>query len=246
MNILARLRQLVTRTPKLVAPWLGVTLDALSWSADMPLRLPDESKVPLLTRTHNDGDSDSAMRILSLLGAGHQVLSVIPFGRGYGPIGLGMALQLDDAPDAQSPAVSPEHYGETFRLTMAALRTTLPASIPIVTAGFSINASVEWMQCALMAGAGDADAVCFHVGRPYDLLTSYQGRLTAVTKALARAGSGVKPLWITDVDLTTATPTSLDELLRESSLSLIARVYLSAPSASMLDVITAAQQRRRR
>ena len=244
MNMLAWLRRFFTRAPKAApAPWLGVTLDALPSLLDP---IWTQSARPLLVRTHNVGDAASAERVLGLLAAGRQVLSVIPFSRGFGPIGPGMALQIDDAPDAQSPAVSPEHYGETFRLTMASLRETLPASIPIVTAGFSINASVEWMQRALVAGAGDADAICFHVGgTKQDLVLNYHDRFTAVTKAFMLARLGPRPLWITHVDLSQTHASTLAVLFAQQSLRLIARVYLSDPPASMLDVITAAQQRRR-
>ena len=95
-----------------------------------------------LVRTRNDGDPASAERVLEFLGAGFPLLVTIPFGKGFGPVGPGLTLQIDDEPDAQSPAVSPEQYGQTFRSTRAAMRRTIPSTIPIVTAGFSPTASV--------------------------------------------------------------------------------------------------------
>ncbi len=150
-----------------------------------------------LVRTTNYGDPDSAQRILAFSAAGYPLLVIVPFGKGYGPVGAGMTLQIDNEPDVQSPAVSPEQYGQTFRSTMEAMRHTLPSSIPIVTAGFSNSATVDWIERALVAGASDADAVCFHVYGD-DLVEAFTARLTAVTEAMAAAGC-TKPLWITEV-----------------------------------------------
>lgn len=185
-------------------------------------------------RTTNYGDPDSAARILALLNAGHEVLSIVPFGKGYGPVGTGMAIQLDNEPDVQSPAVSPEHYGETFRFTMHAMRQSLPSTIPIVTAGFSNNASADWIARALAAGAADADAICFHVYGD-DLVEAFHNRMAVITQAIA-AASVTKPLWITEVGFPAppvgpseaAQSTNLQKLLALPELRVVERVYVYA------------------
>jgi hypothetical protein len=182
-------------------------------------------------RVHNGGSPANASRILSLLDGGYPVLSVVPFGYGYGPVGFGMALQLDDEPDAQSPAVSPEHYGETFRFTMAAMRETLPATIPIVTAGFSPRADIEWIRRALVAGASDADAVCFHVAG-VDLLAAVCERLGVLRTAMLHAGCA-RPLWITSLrppNLGAAEQAAaIKRLVKSKVLRQVERAYFDAP-----------------
>jgi hypothetical protein len=183
-----------------------------------------------LVRTTNYGDPDSASRILAFLNAGHSVISIVPFGRGYGPVGAGMVLQLDNEPDAQTPAVSPEHYGQTFRSTMQAMRQSLPSSIPIVTAGFSNNASVDWMTRALLSGASDADAVCFHAYGD-DLVLAFQNRIAAVRVAMTAARC-TKPLWLTEIGFSSVDPVKqaaqLKALLILPALRDCARVYVYA------------------
>ncbi len=202
--------------------------------------LSQPSRLPLV-RTPNYGDPDSAQRILALSAAGYPLLVIVPFGKGYGPVGAGMTLQIDDEPDRQSPAVSPEQYGQTFRSTMEAMRHTLPSSIPIVTAGFSTSATENWIARALMAGASDADAVCFHVYGD-DLVEAFTARLTAVTAAMAAAGC-TKPLWITEIGYNaagasptrnpTAQAAQLKALLALPALRAVARVYIYALSTDV-------------
>lgn len=217
--------------------WLGIVVHEgmpsdLERLAELtPQPFPSGTPTPRNVRTTNYGDPDSAARILALLNAGHEVLSVVPFGKGYGPVGAGMILQIDNEPDAQMPPVSPEHYGETFRLTMKAMRQSLPSSIPIVTAGFSNNASVDWMTRALLAGAGDADALCFHVYGD-DLVTAFHNRMAAVTAAIA-AAKYTKPLWITEIGFQAAAgettqAAQLKALLALPELRVCSRVYVYA------------------
>lgn len=186
---------------------------------------------PRLVRTTNNGEPEDALRIMRFAGDAHPVLAVIPFGKGFGPVGAGMALQVDNEPDAQFPAVSPAQYGVTFRSTMRAMRKTLPNSIPIVTAGFSSGASADWIAHALAAGASDADAVCFHVSG-VDLVKTFADRLAVVQSAMERVGC-VKPLWITEVGITsehgdTNQAAQLKAFLALRALRAIERVYVYA------------------
>lgn len=190
-----------------------------------------------LVRTWNNGDPASAERILQLKALGYPLLVTIPFGKGFGPVGAGMTLQIDHEPDAQWPAVSPEQYGSTFRSTLRAMRQTIPLSIPIVTAGFSAQASTTWITDALMAGAREADAVCFHVPGNPDAIAE---RLGTLREAMARASCD-KPLWITEL-----LPAgwshqdradSLAVCLRLPALRTIPRVYISMLACEYADVI---------
>lgn len=238
MNIFARffawIRSLFVHTISGAALGLVVHEDTAGDLAQLhalgrPNRLP-------LVRTTNYGDPESASRILTLSGYDYPLLVVVPFGKGYGPVGPGMTLQIDNEPDVQSPAVSPEQYGQTFRSTMQAMRQTLPSSIPIVTAGFSNSASEDWIHRALVAGAADADAICFHVYGD-DLVQAFTARLATVTAAMAAAGC-TKPLWITEVGYSAASaspsrnPTAqaaqLKALLALPALRAVARVYIYA------------------
>lgn len=191
-----------------------------------PNRLP-------LVRTTNLGDPESAQRVLALSAEDYPVLVMVPFGKGFGPVGAGMALQIDDEPDIQSPAVSPEHYGETFRSTMQAMRKTLPSSIPIVTAGFSNTATADWIQRALVAGAGDADAICFHIAGD-DLAAAFTVRLDVAQAAMAAADC-TKPLWITSARRESAQGfrrqgEQLRDFLKLPALRAVERIYIHALS----------------
>lgn len=209
---------------------IGICVDEVELGDLAALRsLEYRGRLPLV-RTFNHGDPASAERILTLADEGFPLLVTIPFGKGLGPVVPGMTIQIDHEPDAQSPAVSPEQYGQTFRSTMQFMRKRLPSSIPIVTAGFSPTASVEWVARALEAGAGDADAVCFNIASfDMDLDTEYVGRL-AVLQAAMEYAACEKPLWMTGVGFTAASLTghgnSMRALLALPELRMLQRVYL--------------------
>jgi len=222
------LRRLFSRAP---SAQIGIVVHE-GTQADLQrlVELAPPEKTPVPVRTTNYGDPESAQRVLALSSAGHPLLVIIPFGKGYGPVGAGMVLQLDNEPDAQSPAVSPEHYGETFRLTMQAMRQSLPASIPIVTAGFSNNATADWITRALKAGASDADAICFHAYGD-DLVLALSNRLPVLAEAMRNAGC-TKPLWLTEIGFPSLDPAKqaaqLTTLLASSLLNQVARCYVYA------------------
>ncbi len=231
MNIFHRLYRLVSR--RISGASIGIIMhEAEPQDLDRLATLGRPSRVPLI-RTTNDGTPESAQRVLALSAVGYPLLVTVPFGKGFGPVGPGMVLQIDDEPDRQSPAVSPEHYGETFRSTMHAMRQTLPSSIPIVTAGFSPYASAEWIRRALCAGAIDADAVCFHL-EGYDLREAFAVGLEAVTKAMSTSGAW-KPLWITNVAPTAwdhaARAIAIQALLAMPELRAVERIYIGPLSA---------------
>lgn len=243
MTLLSRFRSLFTPRP-LGPGWLGLVVNDATPEDLLRLHaLAKPNRMPLV-RTTNNGDHDSGQRVMRLAAEDFPLLVTLPFGKGFGPIGPGMALQIDDEPDRQSPSVSPEHYGGLFRSTMQAMRQSLPSAIPIVTAGFSSTASVEWIARALRAGAGDADAICFHVDGE-DLAEAFPRRLAVLMAALEVVGCSDKPLWVTKVGYTSARghaaqAAQIGALLKLKSLRRwCARVYVSSLVTDFANVLAA-------
>lgn len=154
-------------------------------------------------RTTDYGDDISYGRLQAFGGNLIPTLTIIPLAGQPRYLAVTSDLQLGNEPDMTT--ITPEQYGAAFRANRAALRTTSPSSTKIVTAGFSNNASIDWMTRALLAGAMDADAICFHVYGD-DLIAAYLTRLSTVRVAMARANC-TKPMWITEVGFTSADPT---------------------------------------
>jgi len=215
---------------RLAGARIGICVDEATAGDLAALRsLEYRGRLPLV-RTFNHGDPASAERILTLADEGFPLLVTIPFGKGLGPVVPGMTIQIDHEPDAQSPAVSPEQYGGTFRSTVQFMRKRLPSSIPIVTAGFSATASVNWIARALSAGGCDADAVCFNILSPGRTLVPEYLRQLAVVQAAMEQAECEKPLWLTGVGYVAAGARSyamaLADLLALPELRTVERVYL--------------------
>ena len=189
-----------------------------------------------------DVDSASTVRMLRLHDVGISTLAVLPVGHGGGPVLPGMALQLGHEPDRLTEPVTiakqefvfatdPKEYGALCRRTVAYLRDRIPPSTPIVAGGFSATASVAYMAAAIREGAGDCDAICYHVDAAGDLLAAWRDRTRAVLTAM-EAVDCTKPLWVTQLCLTEGAAfglqaEQLEELLTDAQfVATVDRAYL--------------------
>ncbi len=166
------------------------------------------------------------------------------FGRGYGPVALGIALQIGTSDDVQSCAVSTSNTEGSFAHSFAGMRQSIPPLVPIVTAGFSSGVTSDWVLRALFAGASHADAICFHVVGD-DLVAVFKRQFAIIEQAMRAAELYEKPIWLTAVRCThrdvAQHALQLAALLALPELRGIARCYVDTPFTD--PIVVAAMKR---
>lgn len=179
------------------------------------------------TRTTDYGDEASLARLRRFGDNLLPTLVVLPMTFSLRYVSTaGTDVQIGNEPDANG--MQAEQYGAGFRRIRNS--TAFASGIKVVTAGFSNNATQDYITRALLAGAEDADAVCFHVYGD-DLPLAMDNRLAAMRAAMKAAGC-TKPLWITEIGFPANDPSrqaaQLKWLLGAAPAYGIERLYIYA------------------
>lgn len=199
VNFFRRLFGQPTLAPaKFVAPpLLGINAhEGLAGDMNRLLSLVVFAHDPLV-RTTDYQEKASYDRIVAFTVNNFPTLVVMPIAGQPNYVSRFTDYQLGNEPDVGK--ISAQQYGAAFRANAAALRVTNMAggSSKIVTAGFSNDATVDYIADALNAGAKDADAICFHVYGS-SLTLALWNRMAVMREAM-RIAACTKPLWITEV-----------------------------------------------
>jgi hypothetical protein len=168
------------------------------------LRLKDlPTGTPVRTTDYGDAESDLRVGALRVRRGWHPLVvtySALP------QSWIDVIYQIGNEPDTADVALdSATRYGKSVGQELARYAAAGDVVRPtVVTAGFSNGASEQYVVDALIAGAADADAVCFHVYGD-DLRAAVAARYQVMRIAMKRAGC-TRPLWVTEIGFPSLDP----------------------------------------